>query len=102
MNWLQRFWKQTTALAATLVMVSGAVIAYDEIRPWPTQSELYQVAGRSCKNEMTFYKQELRDIRRQIQAARDQKNVAWERTLREQEQQVLAEIDRVKRECGWS
>lgn len=102
-------WGQITAVGVGLAAISAGVIAYDDLRPYPTRTELrqvgaqiQQVAGRSCKNELSLLKQEKRDIERQIQRAKDQKNVAWERTLHEQMGDVRAEIARVKRECGWS
>lgn len=100
--------------------IAAGIAAYDEYRPFPTklellqvqsvvqsqvqqvQSQLQQVAGRSCKNELSFFKQELRIIRRDIEQAIVEKNKRWERTLRQQERDVLEEIARVKRECGWS
>ncbi len=108
-----KLWSQITAgfagLAVITVGIAAGIDAYDEYRPFPTKMELrqvetqvQQVAGRSCKNELSFYSQELRDIDRQIEKAVDQKNKSWERTLREQRREVLVEIARVKRECGWS
>lgn len=97
-----KFWKPIVGTCTVLVAVSGGLIAYDEIRPYPTRVEFQQVAGRSCKNEMSFFKAELRAIKRDITQAQNEKNRNWERSLQEQKQAVLAEIDRVKRECGWS
>ncbi len=97
-----KFWKPITAACTVLAAVSGGLIAYDDIRPYPTKVEFQQVAGRSCKNEMSFFKAELRAIKRDITLAQNEKNKNWERSLQEQIQDVLAEIERVKRECGWS
>lgn len=102
MQTFTKFWKQIALVCAALVGLAGGIAAYDEIRPYPTRSEFKQTAGRSCKNELSFYKQELRGIERQIERAIAEKNKSWERTLREQRLDVLAEIARVKRECGWS
>ncbi len=89
--------------------IAAGIAAYDEYRPFPTklelqqvQTQVQQVAGRSCKNELAFYKQELRTIRRDIEQAITEKNKRWERSLRQQERDVLEDIARVKRECGWS
>ncbi len=102
MQMFTRFWKQIAVACAALVALASGIAAYDKIRPYPTRSEFNQTAGRSCKNELSFYSQELRDIKRQIEQAVESKNTAWERTLREQRAIVLREIARVKRECGWS
>jgi len=100
--------------------IAAGIAAYDEYRPFPTklellqvqsqvqtqvqqvQTQVQQVAGRSCKNELSFFKQELRTIRRDIEQAIAEKNKRWELSLRQQERDVLEEIVRVKRECGWS
>ncbi len=102
MKLIARFWKSIAAVCAGLVILSGGIVAYDEIRPYPTRTEFKQVAGRSCKNEMSFLTTELRTINREIVQAQNQGNANWERSLQEQKLAVLAEIERVKRECGWS
>ncbi len=98
----KKVWAQVAATCTGIVMIGAAVAAYDDIRLWPTKVEFQQVAGRSCKNEMSFFKQELRTIRREIEQAKADGNKNWERSLQDQERAVLAEIERVKRECGWS
>ncbi len=98
----KRVWGQVLATCLGIAMIAGAVTAYDDLRDWPTIVEFQQVAGRSCKNELAFYQTELRAIKRDISTAQAEKNKNWERSLNEQKQAVLAEIDRVKRECGWS
>ena len=97
------------AVLIGLAAVSSGFAAYDDLRPYPSHFELQQideqvkqVAGRSCKNNLSLLKSEKRDIERQLQKAKDQKNTAWQRTLQEQLGDVRAEIDRVKRACGWA
>jgi hypothetical protein len=101
-------WIRLVAIGAGLAAIGAGIAAYDELRPYATRGELalvgekvQQVAGRSCKNELSFYAQELRDIDRQLERAIAESNTSWARTLREQRLEVLAEITRVKRECGW-
>ncbi len=98
----RKVWGQIAAICAVIIATGTAVATYDELRPYPNKAEFQQVAGRSCKNEMSLYKAELRVINRDIARAQDEKNTNWERSLREQKQAVLVEIERVKRECGWS
>ncbi len=98
----KRVWGQVAATCLGMAMIAGAVTAYDDLRDWPTLVEFNQVAGRSCKNELAFYQTELRTIKREIQQAEAEKNKKWERSLQEQKQAVRAQIERVKRECGWS
>lgn len=98
----RKVWGQVAATCTVILMIAGAVTAYDDIRDWPTLVEFEQVAGRSCKNEFAAYKTELRAIKREITQAEAEKNKKWKRSLEEQKQAVLVEIERVKRECGWS
>lgn len=102
MQRLVRFWKHIAWVCTALVALAGGIAAYDDVRPYPTKDEFQQVAGRSCKNEMSFFKAELRAIKRDITQAQNEGNKNWERSLQEQKLAVLAEIERVKRECGWS
>ena len=104
-----KYWKHIATVSVGLAAISTGFAAYDDLRPYATVGELQQVgvqiqqvAGRSCKNELQLLKQEKRDIERQIQKAKDQKNASWQRTLQEQLGDVRAEIERVKRVCGWS
>ncbi len=98
----KRVWGQVVATCVGMGMIAGAFAAYDDIRDWPTIVEFEQVAGRSCKNELAFYQTELRAIKREIQQAEAEKNRKWKRSLEEQKQAVQTQIERVKRECGWS
>ena len=90
------------AVCTVVVAVVTTITMYDDVRLWPTRVEHAQVVGRSCKNELALYTQELRAIRREITQAQSEENRHWERSLEEQRRTVQAEIERVKRECGWS
>lgn len=104
----RKLWGQITVIGAGLAAISAGFIAYDDLRPYPTQGELRSVetqvelvAGRACKNELSLLKQEKRDIERRVQQARDEKNTSWLRTLLEQLGDVRSEIALVKLDCGW-
>lgn len=102
MKQVARFRKSIASVCIALVTLSGGILAYDEIRPYPTRVEFQQIAGRSCKNELELLYQERRVIKRDLQDARAQKNTQWELSLLEDLQDVVDAIARVKRECGWS
>lgn len=102
MHQLIKFWKRVVLGCTALVAVAGSIAAYDVLRPYPTLLEFHIVEGRSCKNEMAFYQTELRTIARDIIQAQIERNKQWERVLQEQQRAVIAQVDRVKRECGWT
>ncbi len=93
--------KKIVGALGLVVALGAAITAYDEIRPFPTIAEHEQVAGRSCKNELSFLKQELRDVDRRISDARAQDNTDWLQTLQEQRSDILETIKMVKHDCGW-
>ncbi len=99
---IMKFWKYIVTGSAAMVAVSAAIVAYDDLRPYPTKDEFIIVAGRSCKNEMSFFQAELRTIKRDIIQAEQERNVRWKNALQEQQEAVRREIERIKRECGWS
>ena len=91
-----------TAILAFVVLLGGAVAAWDIIRPFPTRDEHEQVAGRSCKNELALLFGEQRDIERRLQEAESGNNSKWTQTLREQLRQVMERITFTKKQCGYS
>jgi len=96
-----------------LVLIASAVNSWDDLRPYFKRSEGVELAGsvenkykslhdKTCKNELAFYYQQQRDVRRQLAQAEDTKNKSWMRSLTEDNTDLLQEVNRVKRECGWS
>jgi len=120
MKKLKKFRVHLLGVIAIIVGMGSVVVVYNDLRPFPTVAEheeltrhvdtsdslitqqVEQIAGRSCKNELSWLNSEFRDIQRQILKARAANNSNWVRTLQEQLRAVTLEIARVKRECGWS
>ena len=96
---------KVAAIIAGLAMVSGlgaAIASYDIIRPYATKAEYREVAGRSCGNQLNWLASERRAIVRDLSQAQSAGNVNWSRTLQEQLRAVDNQINRVKKECGFS
>lgn len=102
-----------TAGLTFIVLASSAAIGWDSLRPYFKRSEGVELTAtmerkykslhnQTCKNELSFYYQQQRDTRRQMATAEKEKNERWMRSLIEDNTDLLQEVNRVKKECGWT
>ena len=92
-------------IVSVLVFVStlgAAIAAYDMIRPFPTIAEHQQVAGRSCENQLNWLSSERRAIERDLGQAGRENNTDLIRVLQQQLRANAEQIDRTKKQCGFS
>jgi len=115
-------------LSAGMLSVAGIITSFDTIRWWADrdefqeiqsqilevveksatkveqsrlQSQIEQVAGRTCKMELELRYNERRDIKGRLREAESTGNLKWAEDLRKDLREINVTIKRLERDCGF-